>query len=41
MKTYYYRFSDGFYCYTMGRMPKCEKVAYAKEHGKLLVEKVA
>ena len=40
MRTYYYEFANGHYCYTIGRMPKCEKIAKEREYGKIIVEKV-
>lgn len=39
MTTYYYEFADGYYCYTMGRMPKHDKIVKAREHGAIIFEK--
>ena len=39
MRTYYYEFADGYYCYTVGKMAKCEVAWEIRRHGKLVIEK--
>ena len=40
MRTFYYEFADGYYCFTSGRMPKHDRICHAREHGEILVEKM-
>ena len=39
MKTWYYRFEDGYECWTVGRMDKTSKSWEIVRHGKLVIEK--
>lgn len=41
MRTFYYEFADGYYCYTVGRMSRSDVAWEVRKHGKLLVERVA
>ncbi len=40
MKTYFYAFADGYFCYTKGKMDKTELKWETTKHGKLVTMKV-
>jgi len=39
MTTYFYKFADGYTCYTFGKLSGSEKTMYRHQHGKILIEK--
>ena len=39
MTTYFYKFADGYTCYTFGKLSGSEKTMYKNQHGKILIEK--
>ena len=40
MKTYFYAFADGYFCYTAGKMDRTELKWETTRHGKLIVMKI-
>ena len=36
--TYYYKFEDGYFCWTAGRLTTSEKWMLIKEHGEMVAE---
>ena len=41
MRTYYYEFADGYYCYTVGQMSKTELAWEKQRHGAVVAMRVA
>lgn len=41
MTFYFYRFADGYYCYTAGKLNRIEKAQHRRQHGKILEERRA
>lgn len=41
MKTYYYEFADGYFCYTIGKMSGVDKTMHKHQHGAIIIERVA
>jgi hypothetical protein len=41
MKSMYYRFADGYECWTTGKLTGTERKWAIVKHGKILVEKIA
>jgi hypothetical protein len=39
MTTYFYKFADGYFCYTCGKLSGSEKVMHKREHGAIILEK--
>lgn len=40
MRTFYYEFTDGYICFTSGRMTKSDKAWEEHKHGKIVVERM-
>ena len=40
MKTYFYQFEDGYFCYTAGKLGNLDMRYHIKEHGKLITMKI-
>lgn len=40
MTFYFYRFADGYTCYTTGKLTGTEKTMYRRQHGKILEERM-
>ena len=40
MRTFYYEFADGYFCYNAGRMSREDIVWEERKHGKLVSQKI-
>ena len=40
MRTFYYKFADGYFCFTAGRMSKIDKACEVRKHGAVVVEEM-
>ena len=40
MRTFYYEFADGYFCFTSGRLSHNDKVAEVRKHGSITIEKM-
>lgn len=40
MRTFYYEFADGYFCFTSGRLSKSDKVCEIRKHGAITLEKM-
>jgi hypothetical protein len=40
MRTFYYEFTDGYFCFSSGRMSKSDLAWETRKHGKVIFEKV-
>jgi len=36
---YFYRFANGYYCYTVGKLNRIEKAQHCRQHGEILEER--
>ena len=39
MRTYYYEFADGYFCYTAGKLSGSDKAMFRHQHGAIIIEK--
>jgi hypothetical protein len=40
MRTYFYKFADGYFCWTVGKLAGIDRTIHKREHGSIIIEKV-
>lgn len=40
MRTYFYKFADGYFCWTVGKLAGIDRVVHKREHGSIIIEKI-
>ena len=40
MRTYFYKFADGYFCWTVGKLTGTDRAIHKREHGTIIIEKI-